>query len=222
MHLMSHEHYYLVQTWFHTTRVWQGTQHCRRKKGPWTEWQLHSTNHGDLVFKGMDHPWEYPIPTPLQVEINGIILIVFINASRLCHMAKSHTNERGTHLTQPLLSQRSGSGCGAGSCHRGHPPHPPASFQILLDQTTAIRNNTLAEKPCPRPPRDTLKEPSRLLCREAGMDAGPALLGNSTWGKADSLARLCQLVDPVHETIFVSPAAAWSCLLLSTTHLCQH
>lgn len=53
------------------------------------------------------------------------------------------------------------------------------------------------------------------------MDAGPALLGNSTWGRADSLARLCQLMDLVHETIFVSPAAAWRCLLLSTTHLCQ-
>lgn len=125
------------------------------------------------------------------------------------------------NLPQPLLSQRSGSGCGAGSCHQGHPPHPPASFQILLDQTTAIRNNTLAEKPCPQPPRDTLKEPSGLLCREAAMDAGPALLGNSMWGRADSLARLCQLMDLVHETIFVSPAAAWSCLLLSTTHLCQ-
>ena len=69
MHMMSHERYYLVRTSFHTTQAWRGTRHCRWRKGPWTERQLHSTNHADLVLRGTDRPWECPIPTPLQVEM---------------------------------------------------------------------------------------------------------------------------------------------------------
>lgn len=53
------------------------------------------------------------------------------------------------------------------------------------------------------------------------MDAGPGLSGNGMWGRGNSLARCCWLVDLEHETSFVSPAGAQSCSVLSTTPLCQ-